>query len=301
MSNKYDIKSYGPLKAVTVEPGQVDPTYSLKLVGRGAPGYGYAFAENTLRHLANFANINEPAGQHVHGQLWYDSGKKTLKICEVPGLPAGTDPVANPAIPTVWSALMGGGLLAPAPDKADYIVQVTPDGKGYHLSSFATLPAKHEVHTVGSASLRFKAIHSKEFIGVATSAQFADVAERYEASETMEPGDVVELGGSKEIKKTSDAFSTEVLGVVSTNPAFKMNSDAGDDSTHPYVALVGRVPVKVIGTVVKNQRLVSSTIPGVAIAANLQEITRDIQIIGRALENKTSQGIGLVEVVVGAR
>ena len=57
---------------------------------------------------------------------------------------------------------------------------------------------------------------------------------------------------------------------ISTDPAFKMNADSGIDSTHPYVALLGRVPCKVEGLVAKGQRLIPGDTPGTAKAADLE-------------------------------
>ena len=113
----------------------------------------------------------------------------------------------------------------------------------------------------------------------------------------MQPGDVVNLGGNKEIRKCT-AHEDECFGVISTNPAFKMNADAGQDSTHPYVALAGRVPCKVEGIVAKGSRLVPGPTPGVAVATDSENITQFNQI-GRALEDKDGDDIGTIEIVVG--
>jgi len=88
-------------------------------------------------------------------------------------------------------------------------------------------------------------------------ATYADIAERYAVDDAVEPGDLVKLGGEAEITKTTTANDDEVFGVVSENPAFMMNRDAGSDTTHPYVALSGRVMAKVTGPV-KNGIIKSS-------------------------------------------
>ena len=75
-----------------------------------------------------------------------------------------------------------------------------------------------------------------------------------------------------------------------------MNGGAGSDVTHPPVAVNGRVPVRVIGTVSKGDRLVSAG-RGLARAAIRSEMTA-FNVIGRALENKTSTGEGTVEAIV---
>jgi hypothetical protein len=140
---------------------------------------------------------------------------------------------------------------------------------------------------------------SGEFVGTATAAQYSDVAERF-ASDTMyEPGTVVALGGAEEITAVAEEASDEVFGVISSiqQAAFKMNGAAGSDETHPYVAMTGRVQVKVIGSVNKGDRLISSSIPGVARAATKAECTA-FNVIGRALTSKESEGEGSVLAAV---
>ena len=133
----------------------------------------------------------------------------------------------------------------------------------------------------------------------ASAAQYSDLAERYEADQPMEPGDVVKIGGDKEITKTTQQGDQEVFGVISTAPAYSMNADAGTDQTHPYVALSGRVPCKVKGAVRKGDRLISSSEPGVAQAVNTPEETTIYAIIGRSLETNTDETIKYVEIAVG--
>jgi len=138
------------------------------------------------------------------------------------------------------------------------------------------------------------------YYGTATAALYSDLAERYAADEKLEPGDVVKIGGYKEITKTKEEKDMDVFGVISTNPAYMMNEKAGNDDTHPYVALVGRVPCKVLGKVKKGDRLVSSDLPGVAKVLEKDEACDNIlAIIGRALEGKEDYATGKVEIVIG--
>jgi hypothetical protein len=138
-----------------------------------------------------------------------------------------------------------------------------------------------------------------EFTGRATQAEYADLAERFEADVELAPGTVVELGGSKEITRCDRDLSEKVFGVISTKAAYLMNADAGSDATHPPVAMTGRVPVKVIGTVAKGDRLVSAG-NGQARSAKDGEAT-PFNVIGRSLADKTDSGEGLVEAVVSVK
>ena len=140
-------------------------------------------------------------------------------------------------------------------------------------------------------------MYATVFHGVATSAQYADVAERYESDAVLEVGDVVVIGGEEEVTKSTIDSDVNVFGVVSDKPALKMNDKAGNDKTHPLIALLGRTPCKVIGPVGKGQRLVASDIPGVARAAHGTETS--LSILGRSLNAKTSDSIELVEIVIG--
>ena len=127
-------------------------------------------------------------------------------------------------------------------------------------------------------------------------ANYADVAERFASDTEYAPGTVVELGGIAEITMASTELSESVFGVISTRAAYLMNSKAGTDLTHPPVAMTGRVPVRVIGQVTKGDRLVSAG-NGLARAAKSGEAT-SFNVIGRALESKTSTEEGAVEAIV---
>ena len=147
------------------------------------------------------------------------------------------------------------------------------------------------VGNIGSSSKGFNTIFAK-----ATTAEYADMAERFHADAEYPAGTVVELGGVNEITLCQDDLSNKVFGVVSTKAAYLMNGGAGTNATHPPIAMTGRVPVNVMGFVTKGDRLVSAG-NGVARSANLDEITA-FNVIGRALESKTDEGIGSVEAIV---
>lgn len=147
------------------------------------------------------------------------------------------------------------------------------------------------VGNIGSSSTYFNTVFAKS-----TSAQYADLAERFAADEYLEAGTVVELGGIAEITMAKQELSEDVFGVISTQAAYLMNGAAGEDRTHPPVAMTGRVPVKVQGTVRKGQRLVSAG-NGIARAAQPGEAT-PFNVIGRALVHKTTAELGIVEAIV---
>lgn len=147
------------------------------------------------------------------------------------------------------------------------------------------------VGNIGTTSGYFNTVFA-----TATTALYADLAERFEADAAYAPGTVVQLGGVAEVTMCIEDASDDVFGVVSTRPAFTMNGGAGEDDTHPAIAMAGRVPVLVTGTVSKGDRLVCAG-EGRARSALPEEVTA-FNVIGRALENKTDAGEGTVEAIV---
>ena len=168
-------------------------------------------------------------------------------------------------------------------------------GAGITLTGLTTpsiaKSGSNAVGNIGSSSNYFDRVFAQ-----ATTALYADVAERFEADEVMDPGTVVELGGAKEITRSRTDLSENVFGVISTRPAFTMNGGAGQDDTHPPVAMTGRVPVKVVGKITKGDRLVSAG-NGIARAAQPGEST-SFNVIGRSLVNKLTDDLGTVEAIV---
>jgi hypothetical protein len=131
----------------------------------------------------------------------------------------------------------------------------------------------------------------------ATTAQYADLAESYASDSDYEPGTVMVFGGSSEITICSKQVDPGIAGVISTEPAHLMNAfQIGEHVLN--VALVGRVPCRVIGKISKGDRLVSSSIPGVAMRME-DGIYQPGVLIGKALQNYDAEIPGIIEVAVG--
>ena len=146
---------------------------------------------------------------------------------------------------------------------------------------------------IGAVGTTFATVFATTFSGVSTTAKYADLAENYLSDSEYEAGTVVVFGGNKEITTTQLFADTAVAGVISTNPAYLMN-DALDGQP---VALRGRVPIKVQGSVKKGDLLVTSNTPGVAISVSRSTIY-GAAIFAKALENKTTAEIGVIEAVI---
>ena len=187
----------------------------------------------------------------------------------------------------------GGNVAFTVGGVANVLVLTT--GTAFFSGNVSTIGIEktgtNAIGNIGSSSNYFNRVFA-----TATTALYADVAERFAADELLEPGTVVELGGTKEITRSRQDLSENVFGVISTRPAYTMNGGAGEDDTHPPVAMTGRVPVKAIGIIRRGDRLVSAG-EGVARAAQSGEATA-FNVIGRSLEDKHLEELGTIEAIV---
>lgn len=171
------------------------------------------------------------------------------------------------------------------------------DAADYPVSFLSTSPvsAAATVNYGFTYNPSLNTVKASFFDGIATSAYYADLAERYEADAVYEPGTVVVIGGEKEVTIDGTYANTAVAGIVSKNPAYMMNSGAGTDETHPYIALKGRVPCKVVGYIKKGDLLVTSTYPGYATKGSYSADAN--AVIAKAIGSQLD-GFGVIEVMV---
>jgi filamentous hemagglutinin len=148
--------------------------------------------------------------------------------------------------------------------------------------------AANAVGNIGSSTTYFNNIFAQ-----ATTALYADLAEVYEADADYEPGTVVSFGGSKEVSISTQYADPAVAGVISANPSYLMNNGLTADH-RAIVALTGRVPTSVTGTVSKGSMMVSAG-NGRAMACATPAMGT---VIGKALENFDGES-GVIEIVVG--
>jgi hypothetical protein len=295
-------------KTLTVEYGTLNTETSLELVGKDYFGYGEAIAQNFATLLENSAVKDDATGPEnpVAGQLWYKKTAGRLEVYDGTNW-SGTDIADKVVKDTVGhshnvhiieatgkftNGVAGTNKPIAAFAKESFDLSTTDAGTAAFLTHF---PADRI--EVGLTMATGMIMH-----GTATTAQYADLAELYTSDEAYEPGTVVKIGGEHEVTQTTIEYCPEVFGIVSTNPAYLMNS-AATGITVP-VALEGRVPCKVIGEVRKGQRLIASNEPGIARALSTyeKEIGMDwFRVVGRAIESKDTLGVGLVEVVVGVK
>lgn len=201
----------------------------------------------------------------------------------------------NSSIPN--NKFRGTATLADAATSANNLAGVA--ASSFMRTDQTNTPTTTNTFNLGSVSARYATVFATTFDGTATSALYADVAERYHADAVLDAGTVVCVGGVNEITTCETPACDQVLGVISTAPAVCMNSQAGTDQTHPYVALLGRCPVRVKGEVRKGDRLMSSDQPGVA--EKWDPASGILTILGRSLETKLSVETDLVEAIVGVK
>lgn len=233
-------------------------------------------------------NINSSA--NIAGSFFLGNGALLTGISAavtVQKISSGTTEVNIPS--------SGGSIFANVAGTSNVMV-VSSSGATF---SGITVPSIGKSGSNAVGNIGSSANYFNQVFATATTALYADVAERFEADEILDPGTVVELGGAKEITRSRVELSDLVFGVISTRPAFTMNGGAGENDTHPPVAMTGRVPVKVSGIIHKGDRLVSAG-DGLARAAGPGEAT-SFNVIGRALTSKLSTDIGTVEAIVSIK
>ena len=240
-----------------------------------------------------FSNVAEPSG----GQVTFDSNTiydSLITGSHFAGTSAATLGNATVSWGSIYATNLYGTLQTAAQPNITSVGTLTALG----VSGAITVNSGNGVTAIinggttgigniGSATTGFNTVFAK-----ATSAVYADLAENYAADTDYEPGTVLEFGGEFEVTLGTEG-TTRVAGVVSTNPAYLMNSAIEAEFAAP-IALQGRVPCKVIGQVRKGDLIVSAG-NGFAKASSTPSIG---QVIGKAIENFDGD-TGVIEVVVG--
>jgi hypothetical protein len=321
---------------VTLLDGEIDTTATdLVLLGKNYLGYGQIIAENFARHIENFAGKSRGGLNSLNGQLYFNRDPGATLQIPAPGtLPATLQLHVGPDyrnLPADWLNITafsdGNGvfeinikdrdgitfhkcikiiiknvLVAILSVDADFTPH--PDEQlqafcgGLPGTPDATEGDYNNTGTIGRG-LNLNSSQDFKIRGVAVEAEFADVAEIYVGDATYEAGTLVSLGGAAEVTQTTGVADTNVFGIVSTRPAYLMNTKAKGRKNALPVAVAGRIPVKVKGKINRGDRLTASDIPGVAQAATGNEPTWSI--VGRSLANFDGDGIGKVEATVGVR
>jgi len=309
------VKSDGQV-LTTIADGQINTdSTSLGLPGRNYAGYGQVLDTNFVHITENFAST-EPPPNPLRGQLWYNTNNSTLYVCPEDGEAVAANWLSLATTSATGNTTFGGVTVIGTISANNAIITnnlSVPNVSCQTISVAGTATIQTANITTANIGTLYTTIinagsasTSAELTGNWTltsgsrlQSTYADLAERFEADSIYNSGTVVELGGSKEITAVKYELSEDIFGVISHTAGYLMNAGAGDDNTHPPVAVSGRVRVNILGPVTKGQRLVSAG-KGLARAAKKGEATA-FNTIGRALEDKSSEDVGTVEAIVTIR
>ena len=319
MSYNITVTNHSP---ITIATGASDTSTALTLIGKNVPSYGQAIAQNLVNLMQNFASTNQPNGV-LSGQLWFDTNTNLLKLWNGTAykiLAAISNQVSAPLSPGIgdlwWDTVNGqlklfdsvnwiaiGPQTVSSPLIADTITdnisvnhnvaRIAVNGVNVAVLSSDTFTARTSYAGLTNITAGLT-LTTGVLTGTSTQAKYADLAEYYTADEEYEPGTVVMIGGAAEVTAADIVGTTKVVGVVSSNPAYLMNTDC--EGTRVAVALTGRVPCKVMGSIERGDMLIASDISGVAISSVNSAAG---SVIGKALNPYNSDNIGIIEIIVG--
>lgn len=307
----YDVTKTNGERLAIVPDRQIDTTTSIKLLGKNFPSYGEIMAENLVAMLEHFSNPQQPANPII-GQLWFKTTENILYV-NADGTDNGWYPIGGkeviggPATAFETSTIKDvNGFYHPAIKvKVNYIyiAIISSDSSAYVPHADTGLQANFPMIGQGinlnmSGTDDDGEAGNYKLRGRSVEAEFADMAEIYVADGYLQAGNIVRLGGAKEITKSISKFDSQVFGVISTAPGFLLNSKMKLQEFAYPVALKGRVPCLVTGKVNKGQRIVASDLPGIGMATDHFD---PATIIGRAISEKHDDAIGTVEVAIGVR
>ena len=288
----------GTIVSITSKDATFTPSVALSGFATIGPGYNLSTTVSNATVRGTSSDASTLDGVDSTGflsALNNDTTAGTLGVLNDTGLSVGVDSDAKISVSgndvSIANQTSDGDINLIVNDGGVNTTVINIDGAtaGFNPGANATI-------NMGTASLQYNNIHAVTFNGQSTSAQYADLAERFEADAEYTPGTVMALGGAKEITQANEDLSEDVFGVISTKAAYLMNAGAGESDTHPPVAMSGRCPVRVIGPVDKGDRLVSAG-NGLARAATRAE-ANNFNVIGRSLETKYSDEEGTVEAIV---
>jgi hypothetical protein len=233
------------------------------------------------------ASASVPSGA-VAGDHWYATGSDKLYMFVNDGT---TNQWVDQSYPTTLSTLAINGNLTVGGTLS--AANITFTGGAFSVSNLLNAGA-NGAGNIGNSATRFNTVFATTFSGVSTTANYADLAENYQADAVYEPGTVVVFGGANEITVSDIDHDTRIAGVVSTNPAYLMNS-AQDNGTP--VALAGRVPCLVQGPVDKGDRLVNVAS---GVAGKFDPAKAELGcVVGKSLQDLLHDGVELIEIAVG--
>ena len=305
----YDINKTDGTRVVIVPDRTIKTVAGLRLLGKNYSSYGEIMAENLVQmteHHASYGTATAPADA-LPGQIWFNTEDKSLYVYidnSVRWIPFGGLHFGNST----------GIDLTPVKDDQGFFhqaIKMKVGGKMVAILSKDSFVPHADTGLQAAFPTIGKGINLNQtgtdddgepgefkFRGRSMEAEFADMAEIYRSDMELVPGNLIKLGGNKEITKTTAEYDDGIFGIISTAPGFLLNSRAKLEENAYPVALKGRVPCIVKGPVYQGQRIVASDIPGIGMGVERADLNA---VIGRAISTKESDKIGTVEVAVGVK
>ena len=249
---------------------------------------GTAVGTNTFELVRGNMGANDQARILV-GAAATDAG-----YLEIATADNGTEPIYVRQYTGVFGSIARTATLLDGSGNTSFPGSVTATG-GFSGNASSATQLQNFNNPVTTATMNTIAyrdsnadLWARKFQGTATAAQYADLAEKYLTDQEYEIGTVMAVGGEKEM--TACKWGDRAIGPISEKPAFMMNKDLDGGQ---YVALKGRVPVKVTGAVKKGQRLIAAN-DGTAMAA----VPHANDVFAVALESNDDTGVKLVEALI---
>jgi hypothetical protein len=245
-----------------------------------------AFGSNTISTTGTITSGNITGGNVLTGGIISATGNITGNYIlgngsQLTGLPAT---YGNSNVTTLLSGF-GSNTISTSGNITSGNLSV---GTGTITVNNIINSGSNATGNIGSSSNYFNTVFA-----TATTALYADLAECYLADAAYAPGTVVSFGGEQEITLAQQDHDTAVAGVVSTQPAYQMNSGLTGDHV-VTVALIGRVPCQVRGPVRKGALMVSAGNG----RARAETNPAPGAIIGKAVQSFDGD-VGTIEIVVG--
>ena len=264
--------SFGGLDAAKIQSGASNVQVTASYVNVSVNGSNVAAFSSQSLSLTGFINT---AGNILATGAVFSSA-------QVNGTLASTGLATLAGINSSANILATGGILS----------SLTVNGNVTVTTAYV-MPSANAASSLGSSATRWNFIYGVNGNFLSVNANYADLAEKYVADADYAPGTVLMFGGDKEVTQCVHDMCSRVAGVVSTNPAYLMNSGLEGEHT-VELALTGRVPTKVRGPILKGDLIVSAG-DGHARAEGLPQVGT---VIGKALEDFDGDA-GVIEVVVG--
>lgn len=250
---------------------------------------------NNTTGISTFPVIQNQLNETIKFQTTVGAATKTPLQLVGPDVLPGTDNQSDLGSGALRFKTVNAVTFAGTATRADALYVAADDYRNASssASSGSIAVRTNSTEVISGVNVTAGALKATFFVGTATAANYADLAEKYLADEDYEVGTVVTVGGEKEV--TACQQGDRAIGAVSANPAYLMNAELEGGT---FIALKGRVPVKVTGPVTKGQRMVAGPDGTAKASVDENSTTDNADTFAIALESNSSNDVKLVECLV---